>query len=118
MVAWRDHSGRRPSDSTRIGRDTHANRGDPGGTLLFGGMLFAAGVVSLITSIFDWRVIGFLWRLMWGAIATLAGLCILFHFWLGALSLTLLLGASLMLQGAITVGHAVAHRHQPGCPWG
>lgn len=87
-------------------------------TLLFGGLLLAAGVISLITSIFDWRATGFFWRLLWGAIATLAGLCILFHLWLGALSLTLLLGASLILQGAISVGHAVAHRHREGYPWG
>lgn len=87
-------------------------------TLLFGSLLFAAGVVSLITSLFDWRATGFIWRLLWGAIAALAGLCILFHIWLGALSLTFLLGVSLVLQGAISVGHAVAHRHRKRCPWG
>lgn len=87
-------------------------------TLLFGGLLFAAGVVSLISAIFDWRIAGFFWRLLWGAIATLAGLCILFHIWLGALSLTLLLGASLILQGTISVGHAASHRHRKDCPWG
>lgn len=87
-------------------------------TLLVGGVLFAAGIIGFISAVFDWRVPGFLWRLLWGAIATLAGLCILFHIWLGALSLTLLLGASLVLQGTISVGHAVAHRHRKGCPWG
>lgn len=87
-------------------------------TLLFGGLLFAAGAIGLISSLFDWRATGFFWRLLWGAIAALAGLCILFHIWLGALSLTFLLGASLILQGLVSAAHAVAHRHRKRCPWG
>jgi uncharacterized membrane protein HdeD (DUF308 family) len=68
--------------------------------------------------VIDWKAQGFVWRLLWAVIAVIGGLCILIHPWPGALALTLVLGASLMAQGAIGVGHAWAHRRRKNCPWG
>lgn len=87
-------------------------------TLTVGGLLFASGVVGLIALIFDWRTKGFVWRLLWAVIATLGGLCIVFHPWEGAYTLTLVLGAILLVQGLVSLVHALTHRHSKGCPWG
>lgn len=87
-------------------------------SVTFGGLLFAAGVVGLISLIADRRAKGFVWRLLWAAVATIGGLCIFFHPWEGAFALTLVLGASLIVQGLISVGHAVSHRQTANCPWG
>lgn len=83
-----------------------------------GAFLFASGVVGMAMLAIDWKAQGFVWRLLWALIAVIGGLCILIHPWPGALALTLVLGASLMAQGLIGVGHAFAHRHRKNCPWG
>jgi uncharacterized membrane protein HdeD (DUF308 family) len=83
----------------------------------FGGLLFVSGIVGFISLVADWRSKGFIWRLLWALVATLGGLCIFFHPWAGAVALTLVLGASLILQGLIGVGHAVSHRDTAKYPW-
>lgn len=87
-------------------------------TLAFGGVLVASGAVGLITLIVDWRAKGFVWRLLWAVIATLGGVCIVWHPWEGAYTLTLVLGAILAAQGLVSLVHALTHRDSPGCPWG
>jgi uncharacterized membrane protein HdeD (DUF308 family) len=83
-----------------------------------GAFLFASGVVGLAMLAIDWKAQGFVWRLVWALVAVVGGGCILIHPWPGALALTLVLGASLMVQGLIGVGHAWAHRRSKNCPWG
>lgn len=87
-------------------------------TLTFSGLLFASGVAGLFASIFDWRAKGFVWRLLWAVIATLGGVCIFFHPWEGAYTLTLVLGAILVVQGLVSLAHALTHRHSQSCPSG
>ncbi|GIK49816.1 MAG: hypothetical protein BroJett013_25130 [Alphaproteobacteria bacterium] len=87
-------------------------------SISFGALLLASGVVGLAMLVVDWKTEAFLWRLAWSAVAIIAGLCILIHPWPGALTLTLVLGASLIVQGLIAVGHAIAHRKHKTCPWG
>lgn len=87
-------------------------------SITFGGLLFLSGVFGLFTLFVDWRAKGFVWRLLWALVAIVGGLCIYFHPWEGALALTLVLGASLIAQGLVGVGHAISHRHMKGCPWG
>jgi uncharacterized membrane protein HdeD (DUF308 family) len=84
----------------------------------FGALLLAAGVVGLAMLTLDWKAEGFVWRLLWSIVAVVGGLCILIHPWPGALAMTLVLGASLIAQGFLAVGHAVAHRDTKTCPWG
>jgi uncharacterized membrane protein HdeD (DUF308 family) len=86
-------------------------------SVMFGGILFVSGVTGLFMAFADRRAKGLVWRLLWATVATLAGLCIYFHPWGGALALTLVLGASLIAQGLIGVGHALSHRDAGG-PWG
>ena len=87
-------------------------------TLTFGGLLFGSGVVGLIALVFDWRAKGFVWRLLWALIATLGGICIFFHPWEGAYTLTLVLAAILLAQGLVSLAHAITHRPRPACPCG
>jgi uncharacterized membrane protein HdeD (DUF308 family) len=87
-------------------------------SVMFGGILFVSGLLGLFVSASDWRAKGSVWRLLWAAVATLAGLCIYFHPWGGALALTLVLGASLIAQGLIGVGHALSHRDADHPRWG
>lgn len=87
-------------------------------TVTFGAVLLASGVLGVAMLVVDWQTEAFAWRLAWSAIAIIGGLCILIHPWPGALTLTLVLGASLIAQGLIAVGHAIAHRRSKTCPWG
>lgn len=84
----------------------------------FGALFLASGVVGLAMLALDWRAQAFVWRLLWALVAIVGGLCILIHPWQGALALTFVLGLSLIAQGLIAVGHAVAHRRHKSCPWG
>jgi uncharacterized membrane protein HdeD (DUF308 family) len=84
----------------------------------FGAAMLAAGVSGLALLIVDWRAKGFAWRLLWSVVAILGGICLLLHPWPGALALTVILGAALIAQGAIAIGHALAHRTHTSCPWG
>lgn len=84
----------------------------------FGALLLGSGVLGLAMLALDWRVDGFVWRLLWSLVAIISGLCIIIHPLPGALGLTLVLGVSLIIQGALSVGHAVVHRNHKGCPWG
>ena len=87
-------------------------------SVTFGAVLLASGILGVAMLVIDWRAEAFVWRLVWSGIAIVGGLCILIHPWPGALALTLVLGASMMAQGAVAVGHAIAHRRSKTCPWG
>jgi uncharacterized membrane protein HdeD (DUF308 family) len=87
-------------------------------SVMFGGILIVAGLLGLFTAAADRRAKGSGWRLLWAAVTTLAGLCIYFHPWGGALALTLVLGAGLIAQGLIAVGHALSHRDADHPQWG
>lgn len=87
-------------------------------SVTFGAVLLASGVAGVAMLIVDWKAEGFVWRMIWSGIAIVGGLCILIHPWPGVLALTLVLGASMIAQGLVAVGHAVAHRGSKTCPWG
>lgn len=84
----------------------------------FGAAMLAAGLSGLALLIVDWRAKGFAWRLLWSVVAILGGICLLLHPWPGAFALTVILGAAFIAQGAIAIGHALAHRTHKSCPWG
>jgi uncharacterized membrane protein HdeD (DUF308 family) len=87
-------------------------------SLWFGAAMLASGVSGLALLIVDWRAKGFVWRLLWSIVAVIGGVCLLVHPWPGALALTFILGAALISQGVIAIGHALAHRSHASCPWG
>lgn len=87
-----------------------------GATLTFGGLLVASGLVGLVALAVDWRAKGFVWRVLWAAVVILGGLCILFHPWEGAYTLTLVLGVILVAQGLLALAHAWTHRHSERPP--
>lgn len=83
----------------------------------FGAAMLAAGVSGLALLVVDWRAKGFAWRLLWSLVAIIGGICLLLHPWPGALAITVILGAALIAQGVIAIGHALAHRTHKSCPW-
>jgi uncharacterized membrane protein HdeD (DUF308 family) len=85
---------------------------------LFGGFLLVAGLTGLAAFIADRHSKGAGWRAVWSVVAVLAGVCALWHPWAGALSVTLVIGVSLIAQGVAAVFHAVAHRTECGRFWG
>lgn len=87
-------------------------------SVMFGGILFVSGLLGLFAVAADWRAKGAVWRMLWATVTTLAGLCIYFHPWGGALALTLVLGAGLIAQGLAGVGHALSHRDAAHPHWG
>jgi uncharacterized membrane protein HdeD (DUF308 family) len=86
-------------------------------SLMFGGLLLGSGIVGAISSVATWSAKGAFWRLLWAVVAVLAGVCIAFHPWSGALTLTLLLGVSLVVQGLIGLIYAVHHRKECRRAW-
>jgi uncharacterized membrane protein HdeD (DUF308 family) len=86
-------------------------------SMTFGSLLFASGVLGVLALVADRGSNGFWWRAIWVAVAIVAGLCILIHPWEGALSLTLILAISLLVQGVVAIIHALQHRLQAGSAW-
>jgi uncharacterized membrane protein HdeD (DUF308 family) len=75
----------------------------------FGGLLVAAGVSGMVVLSAE-RSKGFVWRMLWLAVAALAGSAVLVHHWTGLGSLPWTLGVSLPTLGVIAVGHILSRR--------
>jgi uncharacterized membrane protein HdeD (DUF308 family) len=85
---------------------------------LFGALLLVAGVTGLAAFIADRHSQGAGWRAVWSGIAVVAGACVLWHPWMGALSIGLLISLALIAQGVAATFHAMAHRTECGRAWG
>lgn len=84
--------------------------------LTFGGLLIVAGLVGFMV-LATARIEGFVWRLLWVAVATLTGLAVLIHHWTGVSSLPLILGGGVTLLGLIAVGHGARRHGQRPVAW-
>lgn len=84
--------------------------------LTFGGLLIAAGLGGAMVFATA-HVEGFVWRLLWVAVATLTGLAVLIHHWTSVSSLPLILGAGVTLLGLIAVGHGARRRGRRPMAW-
>jgi uncharacterized membrane protein HdeD (DUF308 family) len=87
-------------------------------TVLFGWLLLLSGVIGLVSTFRARHAPGFWWSLLSAAIGIVAGVLLLGWPLLGTLSLTAVLIAFLLAEGAVTVMYALEHRSAPSGRWG
>jgi uncharacterized membrane protein HdeD (DUF308 family) len=80
-------------------------------------LFFISGVVGLVTTIWARHAPGFWWSLISALIGILAGLALLISPVAGALSLTLVLIAFFIIEGAASIMYAIDHRRQLSGSW-
>lgn len=86
-------------------------------TLFFGWIFLVSGVVGLFTTFRGRHVPGFWWSLLSALVGIAAGVLLLGWPSQGLFSLTSVLIAFLLVEGAITIFYALEHRAGPG-RWG
>jgi uncharacterized membrane protein HdeD (DUF308 family) len=86
-------------------------------TLFFGWMLLISGIVGLITTLRGRQVPGFGWSLLSAIVGIVAGVLIIGWPAQGVISLTSVLIAFLLVEGAVTIFYALEHRSGP-TRWG
>jgi uncharacterized membrane protein HdeD (DUF308 family) len=88
-----------------------------GVTIVVGWLLVISGILHLVES-FEARGAGaFFWRLLVGIIYVIGGFDIAIHPTFGLITLTLVLGIILIVQGLIAIGGFFGHRRLPGSGW-
>ncbi len=87
-------------------------------TVFFGWLLLLSGVVGLIATVRARHAPGFWWSLLSALIGIVAGTLLLGWPLLGTLSLTAVLIAFLLAEGAVSVLYALEHRNALSGRWG
>jgi uncharacterized membrane protein HdeD (DUF308 family) len=87
-------------------------------TVLFGWLLLLSGVIGLVSTFRARHAPGFWWSLLSAVIGIVAGVLLLGWPLLGTLSLTAVLIAFLLAEGAVTILYALEHRSAPSGRWG
>ena len=88
------------------------------GTILFGWLFLASGIAGLITTFMMRRAPGFWWSLLSAVFGVGVGLMLFAQPELGAVTLTYLLIAFLILEGIVTIMFALDHRRELSGRWG
>jgi uncharacterized membrane protein HdeD (DUF308 family) len=88
------------------------------GTILFGWLFLASGTAGLITTFMMRRAPGFWWSLLSAVFGVGVGFMLFAQPELGALTLTYLLIAFLILEGIVTIMFALDHRRELSGRWG
>lgn len=87
-------------------------------TILIGWLFFISGVVGLVSTFWMRHAPGFWWSLLSGILGIVAGLVLLVSPLSGALSLTLVLIAFFIIEGAASIMFALDHRRELSGQWG
>jgi uncharacterized membrane protein HdeD (DUF308 family) len=87
-------------------------------TVFFGWLLLLSGVIGLVTTLRARQAPGFWWSLLSAIIAIVAGALLLGWPLLGTLSLTAVLIAFLLAEGAVSIMYALEHRNALSGRWG
>jgi len=87
-------------------------------TVFFGWILLLSGILGLIATLRARHAPGFGWSLVSALVGTAAGLLLLAWPLQGTLSLTAVLIAFLLVEGAVTVMYALEHRSALSGRWG
>jgi uncharacterized membrane protein HdeD (DUF308 family) len=87
-------------------------------TVLFGWILLLSGVVGLITTFRARKAPGFGWSLLSALLGIIAGGLLLWWPLQGALSLTAVLIAFLLVEGVVSILYALEHRSALSGRWG
>lgn len=88
-----------------------------GVTIVVGWLLVIAGIFHLIEAFHAKGAGAFFWRLFVGIIYVIGGFDIAMHPAFGLITLTLVLGIILIVQGLFAIGGYFAHRVLPGAGW-
>jgi len=87
-------------------------------TILFGWLFLISGIFGLITTFWMRSAPGFWWSLISAALGIVVGLLLLARPLGGALSLTLLLIAFFIVEGAVSIMFALDHKRELSGQWG
>jgi uncharacterized membrane protein HdeD (DUF308 family) len=87
-------------------------------TVFFGWLLLLSGVIGLVATFRARHAPGFWWSLLSAVIGIVAGILLLGWPLLGTLSLTAVLIAFLLAEGAVSIMYALEHRNALSGRWG
>lgn len=87
-------------------------------TIFFGSLLLVGGAIGLFSTLRARRAPGFAWSLLSALVALAAGVLLLWWPVQGTLSLTAVLIAFLLVEGAFTILYALDHRRALTSRWG
>ena len=87
-------------------------------TVFFGWLLLLSGSIGLVATLRARHAPGFWWSLLSAAIGIVAGVLLLGWPLLGTLSLTAVLIAFLLAEGAVSIFYALEHRNALSGRWG
>ena len=87
-------------------------------TILFGWLFLVSGIVGLVTTFWMRHAPGFWWSLLSAALGIIVGAMLLASPVTGALSLTLVLIAFFLIEGAVSIMFALEHKRELSGQWG
>jgi uncharacterized membrane protein HdeD (DUF308 family) len=87
-------------------------------TILFGWLFLVSGIVGLVTTFWMRYAPGFWWSLLSAALGIIVGAMLLASPVTGALSLTLVLIAFFLIEGAVSIMFALDHKRELSGQWG
>ena len=87
-------------------------------TIFLGWLILLSGVVGMVTTLWARRAPGFWWSLLSAILAVVVGVLLLARPISGALTLTVLLVAFFVIEGAATIMFALDHKRELSGQWG
>ncbi len=87
-------------------------------TIFLGWLILLSGVVGMVTTLWARRAPGFWWSLLSAILAVVVGVLLLARPISGALTLTVLLVAFFIIEGAATIMFALDHKRELSGHWG
>ncbi|HEY6753946.1 MAG TPA: HdeD family acid-resistance protein [Pseudolabrys sp.] len=87
-------------------------------TILLGWLFLVSGVIGLITTFWMRHAPGFWWSLLSAVLAIVVGVMLLASPLIGAFSLTLVLIAFFLIEGAVSIMFALDHKRELSGRWG
>ena len=87
-------------------------------TIFLGWLILISGVIGLITTFWMRHAPGFWWSLLSAILGIIVGIMLLASPVIGALSLTFVLIAFFLIEGAVTIMFALDHKRELSGQWG
>jgi uncharacterized membrane protein HdeD (DUF308 family) len=87
-------------------------------TIFLGWLFLIGGIGGLMITFWAPRIPGFWWSLLSAALALLVGVLLVIQPVRGMLTLTIVVGAYFLAEGAVTIMYALEHRRELSQRWG
>lgn len=87
-------------------------------TLFFGWLILISGIVGLVTTFWMRHAPGFWWSLLSAILGIVVGVMLIASPVIGALSLTFVLIAFFLIEGAVSIMFALEHKRELSGQWG